>query len=296
MKIAISGASGLIGSHVAQALAGEGHRVVRLVRRSVRTEDEIAWDGETPPPVGDCDAVVHLAGETIMGRWTAGKRARILESRRAGTRSIAAAVAAAPRPPVLVMASAVGYYGSRGDELLTEDSSPGSDFLASVAAQWEQAAEAARAAGARVVALRFGMVLTPAGGALKQMLVPFRLGLGGRIGSGAQWISWVALEDVVGAVLFALATPALSGPVNVVAPKPVTNADFTRVLGAVLHRPTILKVPAAMVKLVFGEMGEALLLGSQRVVPSLLQASGYRFRHTELEKALREMLRGTSVP
>jgi len=305
MRVLISGSSGLIGSSLVPALEGAGHSVIRLVRRNPAA-NEIRWDLSKSPPLPTpgkggapaeggsfegFDAVVHLAGESIAGRWTAAKKARIRDSRVQNTRALAAALAQTKRPPrVMVCASAIGIYGDRSEEALREESAPGSDFLADVARQWEAATEPASRAGIRVVSLRFGVVLSARGGALARMLPPFRMGVGGRIGSGRQWMSWIALADVVGVIQHALATESLRGPVNTVAPQPVTNADFTRVLGAVLHRPAIFPLPALMVRLVFGEMGEALLLGSQRVDCGKLQASGFRFRYAELKPALEALL------
>jgi uncharacterized protein len=290
VKILVSGASGLIGSHLVPVLRSQGHQVFNLVRRPVKNNEEIQWTPDFQLNAGDFEAVIHLAGETIMGRWTDKKKAAILESRTVGTRNVAASVAAM-HAKVFVTASAVGYYGPHGDEILTENSPSGDDFLAQVAREWETATESARQAGVRVVNLRIGVVLTPSGGALKQMLTPFRMGVGGRVGSGKQWMSWVALDDVIGAVLFALGTDSLSGPLNLVAPSPVTNAEFTKTLGHVLHRPTIFSVPATAIKIAFGEMGETLLLSGQRVVPKKLQESGYKFLHPEIGEALLSMLR-----
>ena len=295
MRVLISGSSGLIGSSLVPALEGAGHSVIRLVRRNPAA-NEIRWDlSKSPPAKGGSfegfDAVVHLAGESIAGRWTAAKKARIRDSRVQGTRALAAALAQTKRPPrVMVCASAIGIYGDRSEEALREESAPGSDFLADVARQWEAATEPASRAGIRVVSLRFGVVLSARGGALARMLPPFRMGVGGRIGSGRQWMSWIALDDVVGVIQHALATDAVHGPVNAVAPTPVTNAEFTRTLGKVLHRPTVFPLPAFIVRLAFGEMGEALLLGSQRVDCGKLLASGYRFRHSELKPALEALL------
>jgi uncharacterized protein (TIGR01777 family) len=296
MRILVSGASGLVGSALVQALEDGKDAAVRLVRHNPAA-NEIRWD-----PVGSLeasalegfDAVVHLAGESIAGRWTAAKKARIRDSRVRGTTALATALARTGRPPkVMVCASAIGIYGDRGDEILREESAPGSDFLAEVAKQWEAATEPAARAGVRVVSLRFGVVLSGRGGALARMLPPFRMGAGGRIGSGRQWMSWITLEDVVGVIQHALATETLRGPVNTVAPSPVTNAQFTRSLGEALHRPTIFPLPAFMVRLTFGEMGEALLLGSQRVDCGKLLGSGYRFRHPELKLALQALLAST---
>jgi len=294
MRILVSGSSGLVGSALVPALQGARHSVVRLVRRAP-APSEIRWDPAKAPPetvaLEGFDAVVHLAGESIAGRWTAAKKARIRDSRAQGTSALAATLArSAPPPKVLVCASAIGIFGDRGDEVLREDSTLGSDFLAEVGKQWEAATEPAAKAGIRVVSLRIGVVLSTRGGALAQMLPPFRMGFGGRIGSGRQWMSWIALDDVVGIIQHALATDSLHGPVNTVAPTPVSNAEFTRALGASLHRPTIFPLPAFMVRLIFGEMGEALLLGSQRVDCGKLLASGYRFRHPELKPAFQALL------
>ncbi len=289
MRIAITGASGLIGTAAVHRLRASGHQITALVRGTPKP-GEIRWN-----PTGSVDlsalsghdAVVHLAGESISGRWTAAKKSKILNSRVQGTMTVAAAIARLQqKPKVLVSASAVGYYGASEDKSFDESSPPGADFLAEVAKQWESATEAAARAGIRVVLLRFGVVLSGAGGALKQMLPPFRMGVGGRLGSGKQWMSWVSVEDAAGAVEVALANPAVSGAVNVVSPNPVTNAEFTNTLGAVLHRPTVLPMPGFAVKLAFGEMGETLLLRGQRVLPKKLQENGYTFIHGNLKDAL----------
>ena len=304
MRVLVSGASGLVGSALVPALESAGHSVVRLVRRDP-APNEIRWDPAKDPPLATpakggapetgvfegFDAVVHLAGESIAGRWTAVKKARIRDSRVQGTSALARALARSQRPPkVFVCASAIGIYGDRADEVLREESASGSDFLAEVGKQWEAATEPASKAGIRVISLRIGVVLSAHGGALAQMLPPFRMGVGGRIGNGRQWMSWIALDDLVGVIQHALATDALRGPVNTVAPNPVTNAEFTSALGQALHRPTILPLPAFMVRLIFGEMGEALLLSSQRVDCSKLLSSGYRFRHAELKPVLEALL------
>ena len=296
MQIAISGSSGLIGSALVSFLTAGGHRVFRLVRGIAPGADSIRWD----PAVGvrdvalleGLDGVVHLAGENIgAGRWTARRKAEIRRSRVEGTRRLCESLARlAKRPKVLVSASAVGFYGDRGEEALNEESPPGNDFLAQVCREWEAATAPAATAGIRVVNLRFGVVLSPAGGALKKMLLPFKLGAGGRIGSGRQFMSWIALDDVVGAIHHALITQSLAGPVNAVAPSPVTNAEFTRTLARVLRRPAIAPVPAFALRLAFGEMADALLLAGQRVLPTRLQASGYTFRFPDLEGALRHLL------
>ncbi|HYS77725.1 MAG TPA: TIGR01777 family oxidoreductase [Candidatus Dormibacteraeota bacterium] len=296
MKIAVTGSSGLVGSALVPHLAEGGHQVVRLVRSRTVRPAEIAWDPEggtiDSASLEGLGAVVHLAGESIAdGRWTEAKKNRIRHSRVGSTRLLAATIAGLSRPPqVLVCASAVGYYGDRGDEPLREDSPPGGDFLAGVCRAWEGAAEAAARKGVRVVHQRFGMILSPAGGALARMLPPYRLGAGGPIGTGRQYVSWIALDDVLGAIGHALTAGTLRGPINTVSPHPVTNRDFSRVFGRVLHRPAILPMPAFAARLVFGEMADALLLSSQRVEPARLLASGYRFLHPDLEPALRHLL------
>jgi len=259
--------------------------------------EEIGWDPVAgrldPNDLEGLDAVVHLAGENIGVRWTAARKARIRDSRIQGTRVLSEALSRTRSQPALISASAIGIYGDRGDEVLTESSAPGprEDFLAAVGQEWENAAAPARAAGIRVVHPRFGVVLSPAGGALRKMLVPFRLGLGGRLGNGAQWMSWISIDDVAGALLHLVLNRALSGPVNVTAPGPLRNRDFTRTLGRVLSRPTLFPVPAAALRLVLGEMADYTLLPSARVLPDRLLASGYEFIHPDLETALRQMLR-----
>ena len=294
MNVLISGATGMIGSALTQELTGGGHRVTRLTRSPGGAD--VRWDPDAGT-VDDCleghDAVVHLAGESIAeGRWTASKRERIMASRKKGTRLLAETLAGIPTPPgVLVSASAVGYYGDRGDEVLQEDSRPGSDFLAEVCKAWEASADPAREAGIRVVHPRFGIVLSPKGGALGTTLPIFKLGGGGRIGSGRQWWSWVALDDVVGATVHALEDDSVEGPVNVGSPNPLTNAEYTKILGKVLNRPTFFAVPASAVRLALGGVADALLLASQRMEPAKLKGTGYRFRYPELEGALRHLLR-----
>jgi uncharacterized protein (TIGR01777 family) len=237
------------------------------------------------------DAVVHLAGEPIGQRWTSSVKRRIRDSRVRGTELLATSIASLDRPPrVLVSGSAMGVYGDRGDELLDETSVVGRDFLADVATEWEAAADRASAAGVRVVKIRTGLVLSSRGGALARLLLPFRLGLGGRVGSGRQWVSWIALADTVGAIMHAVHLQTLAGPVNLSAPNPVTNAELAATLAKVLARPAILPVPAAAMRLVFGEMGQATLLASQRMSPRRLIESGYRFRYPTLEAALRHEL------
>ena len=294
MNVLISGATGLIGSALAQELKDGGHSITRLTR-SPKGENDVRWDpdaGTIDGSLAGTEAVVHLAGESIAeGRWTASKKERIMESRKKGTRLLAEAIAGLPTPPrVMVSASAVGYYGDRGNELLREDSGPGSDFLAEVCKAWEAAADPAREAGIRVVHPRFGIVLSPKGGALGTTLPIFKFGGGGRIGSGRQWWSWVALDDVVGAILHALEDDSVEGPVNVGSPNPLTNAEYTKVLGRVLNRPTVFAVPAPAIRIAIGGMADALLLASQRVEPVKLKETVYHFRYPELEGALRHLL------
>ncbi len=293
--IAVSGASGFIGGALAVSLRAQGANVKRMVRSTARdAQADIVWNPAAPldpAALEGLDAVVHLAGESIAGLWTAGKKARIRDSRVQGTRHLATALAqCGKRPRVLVCASAIGFYGNRGDEVLREDSPSGSGFLAEVCREWEAAAQPARDAGIRVVHLRFGMVASPTGRALKQMLPPFKMGVAGRLGSGRQYMSWISLDDAVGAVQHALTNDSLAGPVNAVAPDSITNAEFTKTLGAVLHRPTIFPAPEFVLRILLGEMGEELLLCSQRVEPARLLASGYKFKHPELKAALEEML------
>jgi uncharacterized protein (TIGR01777 family) len=297
LHVAVSGSSGLIGRALTERLEAEGHRVTRLVRRPAGPR-EITWDPATgrldPEQLEGVDAVVHLAGENLGTRWTEGKKARIRGSRIRGTRLVSETLTRLERPPqVLISASAIGIYGDRGNQVLTETSEPGDparDFLVSVCIDWEQATGAARQAGIRVIHPRFGPVLSPAGGALRKLLLPFRLGLGGRLGPGTQWLSWIALDDVVGAIWHILSTETLRGAVNLTAPNPVTNREFTGILGRVLGRPTALPIPAATLRVALGEMAERTLLSSTRAVPQRLVESGYQFQHPDLEGALRHML------
>lgn len=295
LNILASGTSGPIGGALLSALTATGHHVTRLVRRPTAAPGEIQWDPAkpvAPETVSGYDAVIHLAGETIVGHWDAKKKQRIRDSRINSTCNLVQALAQAPgKPRVLITASAIGYYGNRGDERLTENSRPGSNFLATVCRDWEAQTKPAADAGIRTVQLRIGVMLSMAGGALKQMVTPFRFGLGGIIGNGKQYWSWVALEDVVGAVQHALAHEGLSGPVNVVSPNPLTNIDFTRAIAQVLRRPALFPLPVFAVRLFFGQMGEELLLASARVLPTKLEASGYKFRYPELKPALADILR-----
>lgn len=296
MNILVTGSTGLVGSAVVPFLTTGGHRVVRLVRGTARGPDEVEWNPQAgtidAAKLEGLDAVVHLAGENIAtGRWSAAKKARIRDSRVVGTRVLSEALAKLTnKPRVLVGASAIGFYGERGDDVMTESSAPGSSFLCQVCRDWEGATETARAAGIRVVNLRIGVVLTPRGGALGKMLLPFKLCAGGVVGTGRQFWSWIALDDVIGAIHHAITHEELFGPVNAVSPEPVMNRDFTKTLGRVLGRPTIAPLPAFVVKLLMGEMGEELLLASTRVVPNRLQETGYQFRCPTLNGALRHLL------
>jgi hypothetical protein len=296
--VLISGASGLIGSALVAALEADGYQVTRLVRAPARSEKETQWDPMreiSPALVSGFDSVIHLSGENVAGRWTAEKKRKIRESRVVSTRNLAWAMAKAEAPPqTFICASAIGYYGNRGDEILTEDSAPGMGFLPDVCREWEAATHVG-IAGIRLVNLRFGIVLSKDGGALKEMLRPFRFGLGGRVGSGRQWWSWIHIDDVIAAVLHCLAAGRVgtfvSGPVNIVAPNPVTNAEFTRALASVMKRPAVLAVPGFAVKLAFGEFAEEGILSSARVVPKKLEEMGFEFRYPELGAALKEILR-----
>jgi uncharacterized protein (TIGR01777 family) len=296
MKVLIGGSHGLVGTALIKSLEAEGHEIFRLVRHYPDSSSEIEWSPDrysiALARLEGFDAVVNLAGESIAeGRWTEDKKRRIRESRIKGTKLLGDALAnLTNRPKTFICASAVGYYGDRGDELLTETSTPGKDFLADLCVEWEKATALATEKGIRVVNTRFGLILDPNGGALAKMLPPFRLGLGGSIGSGKQWMSWIALDDVVGALKFALANEELNGPVNFVAPNPVTNAEFTKRLGEALSRPTLFPIPAFGVRLAFGEMADALLLSSQRVAPKRLKEAGYEFEYQQLEAALLHVL------
>ena len=310
LRIAITGATGFIGSALVAHLEGHGHTVLRVTRSPSRERPgDVRWD-----PAGGwidiaalegIDAAVHIAGESISERWTDAHKREVRESRLRGTRLVAESLAAlGRRPKVLVSSSAIGIYGDRGDEVLTEASAPGrhlagdegarrnrgAAFLAQVAVEWEDAATPAEEAGIRVVHPRTGVVLGPGGGVLERLLPPFRLGAGGKIADGRQWMSWIALADLVRVLEFLLVTPSLRGPVNAAAPEPATNADFSRTLARVLHRPALATVPAFALRLMFGEMADALLLASQRVVPRRLLDAGFRFEHPTLEDALRAEL------
>lgn len=293
MNILLTGASGLIGSALRPVLAARGHHVIPLLRQ--RQAGAAYWNparGEIDlQHCGPLDAVIHLAGETVAQRWTAKARERIRSSRVDATQLLVGALRRMPSPPkVFLAASATGYYGDCGDEWLDETSSRGAGFLSEVCRDWEEAA-ASIGNGVRVVHLRFGIVLAKQGGALAKMLPAFRLGLGGRIGSGQAWWSWIALPDLLEAIVFALEREELRGPLNMVTPEPVRNETFTRALGGVLRRPAVLPVPAFALKLAFGEMAQETMLASFRVRPSRLLAAGFAFKHPEIEPALRELLR-----
>jgi uncharacterized protein (TIGR01777 family) len=295
MHVAVTGSSGLVGGDLVPLLSTGGHRVTRLVRGQPE-DGQIHWDPQSGDwderPLAGVDAVVHLAGENIAAsRWTSAMKSRIRDSRVIGTRVLCEKLAQLdPLPKTLVAASAIGIYGSRADESLDEDSQPGSGFLAEVARDWEAATQPAHDAGIRVVNLRLGIVLSPKGGALAQLLTPFRMGGGGVVGDGRQYMSWISLDDAVGAIHHALMQTDLEGPVNAVAPQPVTNREFTRTLAGVLNRPAVIPLPAFAARMAFGEMADELLLASARVYPRRLQESRYAFRQETLEGALRHLL------
>lgn len=295
MDVVVSGATGLVGSALSKELEDKGHKVIVLSRSKPSSDDTIRWDpsrGQIDASrLEGVDAVVHLAGENIVGRWTPEKKRRIRDSRVQGTRLLAETIAGlSEKPRAMVCASAIGYYGDRGNELLREESEPGGAFLSEVVKEWEAAAAPAREAGVRVANLRFGVVLSAEGGALGTTLPIFKLGLGGKVGSGRQWWSWVALDDVAGAIIHALENESVEGPVNVVAPNPMTNAEYTKVLGDVLNRPTLFPLPAPAARAMLGEVADELLLASARVEPAKLKETGYEFRYPELEDALRHLL------
>jgi uncharacterized protein len=294
-RILVSGISGTIGAGLLPSLKSNGSSVVRLVRGPATGENQISWDPALPldpRKVSGFDAVIHLAGESIMGRWTPAKKSKIRESRVKGTRNLSDALANADeKPRVFISGSAIGYYGDRGDELLREDSAPGKGFLSEVCQEWEEATMPAVQADIRTAHIRTGMVLSTAGGALKAMLMPFKLGLGGRTGSGKQWMSWIDIRDWVGAIHHVLKNDLIQGPVNFVGPKPVTNAEFAQTLASVLSRPAVFPLPQFAVRTIFGEMGEELLLASQKVEPGKLIASGYPFRYRDLKTSLESILK-----
>jgi uncharacterized protein (TIGR01777 family) len=296
MKIAVTGSTGLVGSALVALLESSGHEVLRLVRAAPEGRHQVLWDFAARKmdlaALEGTDAVVHLAGESIAsGRWTPEKKERIRRSRVEGTRFLGESLASLSAPPgVLVSASAVGYYGNRGDDVLREDSPPGSGFLAEVCRAWEAATAPAAARGIRVAILRLGFVLSKAGGGLAKMLPAFRMGAGGRVGSGRQFVSWIGLEDLLGAIVHALGAESLSGPINAVSPRPVRNSEFAAALGRVLSRPALVPLPAFLARALFGEMAEELLLSSMRVEPRRLLDSGFSFKDPEIEGALRRVL------
>lgn len=291
MKIAIAGASGLVGKALTPLLETDAHDIVRLVRNSPKA-GELEWhpnqDSIDPAKLESFDAIINLAGENVAeGRWTDEKKKKIHDSRVNGTHLLSEAIAKlTTKPRCFLCASATGIYGDRGDETLDEQSESGGGFLAGVCREWEKATEPAHRAGVRVVNFRFGPILARAGGMLEKMLTPFKMGLGGKIGSGKQYISWVAIEDAVAVIKRALNDESIRGPLNVVSPKPVTNERFTRALGEVLSRPTVMAMPAFAARLAFGEMADEMLLVSQRVIPKRLQAAGFHFDYSDLETAL----------
>jgi uncharacterized protein (TIGR01777 family) len=297
MKILVSGSHGLVGKALTTSLANSGHEIVSLVRQSAN-DSEIEWHPNqgkiNRQQLEGFDVVVHLAGESIAsGRWTEEKKKKIRESRVKGTELLSSALARLSQPPsTLINASAIGFYGNRGDELLTEKSAPGEGFLPEVCMEWEKATGQAEAKGIKTIHTRFGIILDEKGGALERMLTPFRMGVGGKVGNGKQWMSWIALDDVISALRFLIDQPGSEGPVNFTAPNPVTNADFTEALGNVLSRPTLFSVPAFAARLAFGEMADELLLSSAKVEPERLKESGYQFKHPELSSALKAILSG----
>jgi uncharacterized protein len=293
-RILVSGVSGPIGAALLPSLKTSGWSVVRLVRGTAVGNGQISWDPSvriTPEAVSGFDAVIHLAGESIFGRWSETKKRKIRDSRVAGTLNLATALAQAEdKPQVFVCGSAIGYYGNRGEEVLREENAPGTGFLAGVCQEWEEATMPAVQADIRTAHLRTGIVLSPKGGALGAMLLPFKMGLGGRTGDGQQWMSWVDVRDVVGGIHHILKNDLMQGAVNIVAPKPVRNAEFAATLASLLSRPAILPMPAFAVKTIFGEMGEELLLSSQKVEPGRLISSGYPFRYRDLRASLQDLL------
>ncbi len=298
MKILISGASGLVGTHLIPTLLAKGHEIYKLVRKTPKSSDEIQWEAEKgfseteQAKLENFDAVMHLAGDNVASEnWSDEKKRKIKDSRVVGTRVLVDALKRAQNPPkIFVSASATGFYGNRKDEILTEDSRQGAGFLTDVCTAWEDEIEKAEEF-ARVVFLRIGVVLVKDGGALEKMLMPFKFGVGGTIGSGKQWMSWIALDDLIKLIHFALENETLRGAVNAVAPNPVTNEEFTKMLGKALHRPTVLPIPTFAIKLMFGEMGETLLLQGARVLPKRLLDAGFEFQFSNLEEAMKHVLK-----
>jgi uncharacterized protein (TIGR01777 family) len=299
MKILITGASGLVGGKIIPVLKAKGHEIYKLSRSKPKNADEVQWDAykgftdEEFAKLENFDAVVHLAGDNVAGgSWTDEKKKSIKDSRVKGTRTLVDALKKVENPPkIFVSASAIGFYGNRGDEVLTEESAKGEGFFPEVCSEWENEGDKAKDFGARVVHPRIGVVLAKDGGALEKMLTPFKFGVGGTVGSGDQYMSWIAIDDLIRIIVFALENENLSGTVNATAPNPVTNEKFTYTLGKVLHRPTIIPVPAFGIKLLFGEMGETLLLEGCRVVPEKLEKAGFEFEFADLENALKHVLK-----
>jgi len=299
MKILISGASGLVGTHLIPTLLAKGHEVQKLVRKVSQSVDEIQWDAEKgfaeseQSKLENFDAVVHLAGDNVASEnWSEEKKRKIRDSRVVGTRVLIAALKQTQNPPKhFVSASAIGFYSNCGDEVLTEDSAKGEGFLPEVCSAWEAEAQRAEEFGARTVCLRIGIVLAKDGGALEKMLTPFKLGVGGVVGSGKQWMSWIALDDLIKIIHYALENKNLHGSVNAISPNPVTNQEFTKTLGGVLNRPAILPIPEFGIKLLFGEMGKTLLLEGARILPKKLEDAGFKFNFTNLEDALKHVLK-----
>lgn len=295
MKILISGASGLIGTNLIQTLLAKGHQVYKLVRRAPRGIDEIEWDAEKgigdEEKLEDFDAVIHLAGDNIAENWSEEKKRKIRDSRVTGTRVLVDALKRRINPPKhFISASAIGFYGDRGSEQINEESAAGKGFLPEICQEWEREALKAENFGARVVLLRTGVVLAKDGGALAKMLTPFKFAVGGVVGSGKQYMSWIALDDEIKIIHFVLENSEIKGAINLTAPNPVTNEEFTHTLGKVLNRPTILPIPAFAIKLLFGEMGETLLLEGARVYPQKLLDANFAFSYTDLESALKQIL------
>jgi uncharacterized protein (TIGR01777 family) len=298
MKILISGASGLVGTHLIPTLKAKGHEVYKLVRKTPKAVDEIEWNAEKGiveselPKLENFGAVIHLAGDNVAdGNWTDEKKRRIRESRTVGTRVLVASLKKLANPPkIFIGASAIGFYGSRGDEILTEESAKGEGFFPEVCSEWEAESGKAMDFGARVVTPRIGVVLTKEGGALGKMLTPFKFGVGGVIGSGKQWMSWIELDDLIRLFHFALENETVSGAINATAPNPATNEEFTKTLGKVINRPTIIPIPAFGIKMLFGEMGETVLLEGAKVLPEKSQSLGFKFKFENLEEALKQAL------
>lgn len=300
MKVLVTGATGLVGSELVPFLTKQGHDVYRLTRGKAHEAHDVVWDpknGQIPKGrIEGTEVVVHLAGENIAGkRWSPAVKTELRKSRVEATRLLCETISQLQTPPkTLICASAIGFYGSRGSALLNETSSKGEGFLPDLCEEWEAACEPARAKGIRVVNLRTGIVLSPKGGALAKMLFPFKMGGGGIIGTGTQYWSWIAIDDLIGAIDFCITHPKITGAVNATAPSPATNAEFTRTLGSVLHRPTIVPMPAFAARLALGEMADALLLASARVMPNRLSEAGYQFHYTNLEAALKHLLTPTA--